>query len=140
MRTVPESRLEWLGEWEATLHNSSLCRPTCLSLSLHRLLPSPTHPKVEPGGLELSLPAWCPTPCPAPLLPANCWLVASVCSQAWTLVLIGRKSVRSWPARPGLLGGKLCGSWQGGWGSQDRRCPWGREHAFRKGSLFGSDE
>lgn len=32
------------------------------------------------AGTQLSLPAWHPTPCPAPLLSAKSWLVAGICS------------------------------------------------------------
>lgn len=31
-------------------------------------------------GTQLSLPAWHPSPCPAPLLSAKSWLVAGICS------------------------------------------------------------
>lgn len=55
---------------------------------------------------------------------AGWWLELAL--QAWILVLGGWKFVQSWLARPGLLGGKLCGSWHGGWGSQDRRLPLGK--------------
>lgn len=43
-------------------------------------------------------------------LPSPGWWLASAL-QTWMPVLLGRKFVWSWLARPGLLGGKLCGSW-----------------------------
>lgn len=109
------------------LADSSLCRPYVpepvigadLSLALRvlklslRVQSSPCLPGV-PLLVQLlySLPV------------AGWWLEFAL--QAWILVLGGRKFVQSWLARPGLLGGKLCGSWHGGWGSQDRRLPLGK--------------
>lgn len=55
---------------------------------------------------------------------AGWWLATAL--QAWIPVHVDRKFVLSCLARTGLLGCKLCGSWWGGWGSQDRRLPLGK--------------
>lgn len=61
--------------------DSSLCHPHVTEPFIHAdFSPGPKHPKVEPRGPGLSLPAWCPTPCPVSLLPANCRLVVGDCS------------------------------------------------------------